>query len=502
METKGQNAIEFLSNYSIVILILTVAIAFVLILANAPSALFPSQCSSYGGFSCADAVYSFNGPGSGSQLFVELTDTQPGLLNISSFSAQVSHIQSSTGYCTPPVAMQGEKVYCTANVPFTPTLGDVYSGRFNISANYCSVGIGQQSVACPSNGNFVYSGGIEVQAGRQQISMGPYYYLPLNITNPTNSPTQTGFQMQINLTANSILYTPHERSDLGNLRFYDAAQALYSWCESGCNSSAGKAVFWVKMDRPILANSVITLQMYFLPNNIEYSGRYAGEAPQLSCPDPSNTVGCSTYAEYDNGARVFNNYWNFAGTALPSGLTTTGTGSYSVSNGITITSGGNGYYVYGTQITYPQIVETLIPAAPSTSTEYIDVGESTGTALAIDGVPYSGYSIEMPGASGGLELRYEGSGGGGSVTNNAAFTFTNDAIYSMAWVANGNEQIYVNYQNEISSTNTVETIANYYPYIGVFASSNSAFFQWLRTRAYPPNGVMPSVSFSNHLTEV
>ncbi len=480
METKGQNAIEFLSNYSIVILILTVAIAFVLILANAPSALFPSQCSSYGGFSCADAVYSFNGPGSGSQLFVELTDTQPGLLNISSFSAQVSHIQSSTGYCTPPVAMQGEKVYCTANVPFTPTLGDVYSGRFNISANYCSVGIGQQSVACPSNGNFVYSGGIEVQAGRQQISMGPYYYLPLNITNPTNSPTQTGFQMQINLTANSILYTPHERSDLGNLRFYDAAQALYSWCESGCNSSAGKAVFWVKMDRPILANSVITLQMYFLPNNIEYSGRYAGEAPQLS----------PTYAQYDNGASVFNNYWNFAGTSLPNGWTA---GGYNVNNGLTLSGAQAIAY---TTITYPSVgivADSYTTTGSTTAPEDPLFGYGlTKSGLVGYGYAYTGYT-----AAPGIYLFYNN--GGTLVSSQASHLGT--LVYTATW---SGTQITAYYNYSLAGTVSNSAVS--------YSSANQLVIRgggtalgfitnWLRTRDYPPNGVMPSVSFG-HLTEV
>ena len=122
---------------------------------------------------------------------------------------------------------------------------------------------------------------------------------------------------------------------------------------------------------------------------------------------------------------MFNNYYNFAGTTLPSGLTTYGS-SYTVSNGITITSGT---YVFAPQTTYPKITETLIPTATSSSTQYIDIGESTTTNLAPDGVPYSGYSIELPNpATGdGIELRYESSSDGAYVSS-TSFTLSNNAI--------------------------------------------------------------------------
>ncbi|MEM4056704.1 MAG: hypothetical protein QW578_06690 [Thermoplasmatales archaeon] len=55
----------------------------------------------------------------------------------------------------------------------------------------------------------------------------------------------------------------------------------------------------------------------------------------------------STYGQYDNGAKVFTFYYNFAGTSLPSGLTFfESDGIYSVDNGITLTdnnSSGPGY---------------------------------------------------------------------------------------------------------------------------------------------------------------
>ena len=87
-----------------------------------------------------------------------------------------------------------------------------------------------------------------------------------------------------------------------------------------------------------------------------------GVAPQLS----------STYAEYDDGANVFTEYWNFAGTTLPSAftnLTTGGTFSYTVDNGLTLTgyssaSGTNyGLHIYTTAQYAPSIIEADIYSA-------------------------------------------------------------------------------------------------------------------------------------------
>ena len=480
MKIRGQTAIEFLSNYSLVILILTVAIAFVLILANAPAAIFPSQCGAYGGFTCADVVYSFNGPNGGSQLLVEITDTQPGVLNISSFSAKISHVQNSAGYCTPPVAMQGEKVYCTANVPYTPTLGSVYAGSFNISANYCSSGVGQTAVACPANGNFVYGAGIEVQAGKQQIFTGPYYYLPVTITNPTNSPAHAGLQLQINLTANSISYAQYERSDLGNIRFYDGAQSLYSWCESGCTNTSSKAMFWVKTDRPITANTAIALQIYFLPKNIDYSGRYAGEAPQLS----------GTYGQYDNGADVFTNYWNFAGNALPNGFWYAASATVSVNNGITV-SGSPAILGINDQLNPSGAIFDIYYT--STSVTALETGIGYGTSSSSSDIQYAMTSV-IYGSSSGIYY-WVPTGAYTELTTISAPAIPN--VIGIGW-SPAPKQIFLADDSGIS---TASSNALSYSSANQILTRNGGggtyTARWFRVRAYPPDGILPSFSFNS-----
>ncbi len=309
---------------------------------------------------------------------------------------------------------------------------------------------------------------------------------PIYINNTQSSATGNDFQQMINITKTSFTGLKYNTSYANFEYTYKNGTVIPAWIES---NTSDKLITWLNISSGLSANSNTLIYLNIKhTNQLNSTGlRGIGEAPQLS----------SSYAKYDDGMSVFNNYYNFAGTTLPSGLTTYRS-SYTVSNGITITSGT---YVFAPQTTYPKITETLIPTATSSSTQYIDIGESTTTNLAPDGVPYSGYSIELPNAAtgDGIELRYESSSGGASVSG-TSFTLSNNAIYSFAWVANGNQKLYYNYQSEISGTNTTETIGNYYPYIGLFATLNHNFFQWFRTRSYPPNGVMPSVSFGSSLS--
>lgn len=129
-------------------------------------------------------------------------------------------------------------------------------------------------------------------------------YILTTLTNSQNVATLAPFQQMI--TFDPSTYSQYENSNLGNIRFYQGSTELYSWCESGCSNTSSNAVFWVKLPNGIGAKSSTGIYMIFKPMSTNYDGVYAGEAPQLS----------PTYAEYDNGANVFNFYDNFAGTSL------------------------------------------------------------------------------------------------------------------------------------------------------------------------------------------
>ncbi|EQD37031.1 hypothetical protein B2A_11905, partial [mine drainage metagenome] len=68
---RSQSALEFLSTYAFVFLILAVVISLLFIFASLPRSLLPSQCTFYSGFTCVQAIYTINTTaGKGADLFI------------------------------------------------------------------------------------------------------------------------------------------------------------------------------------------------------------------------------------------------------------------------------------------------------------------------------------------------------------------------------------------------------------------------------------------------
>ncbi len=320
------------------------------------------------------------------------------------------------------------------------------------------------------------------------------HYVAITLTNSQPSPTTAGLQQEV--TFNPSAYSPYESSDLGNIRFCsDAACStqLYAWLEScspSCSPSATSAVAWVKLSSTIPANGALQVYMAFSPSG-GFDGVYWGEAPQLS----------GTYGQYDNGANVFNFYDDFAGATLnpkwQAPISTSG-GSVSVNDGATFGVVSASDYVFlatASTTAYPQVTETLFdPAGTATSGIAPTVGETTGTSTSdwVDLCP--GYEYNwIAGTSGSGDL-VTTPGCASSVVASGFQQATSDTVVGFAWVATGDEQVYDAYANIQSGTDTSIAIANYYPYIGISNYGSGSFYTpWVRARAYPPNGVMPSV---------
>ena len=332
------------------------------------------------------------------------------------------------------------------------------------------------------------------------IPSGIVAYVYITLSNSYNFATPAPFQQMI--TFNPSLYSKYENSNLGNIRFYQGSTELYSWCESGCSNTSSNAIFWVKLPNGISTNGKVIINMTFKSLSTNYDGVYAGEAPQLSCPNPANTIGCSTYGKYDNGANVFNNYWNFAGTSLPSGWTqsNSGTATWRVDNGLTVSEVGPDGFAY--QYVYYSIPQTLSPTTGILVDLYGNYSAIPGKAGF--GFP-SFYGINL-----GLNfwVGYDEStnkftdtvfngGSSNSVDTHIPFSTAKQvwAFYSI-----GNGMTLVN--NYTSTTvNNNEGSSGLYDYMGVSqyggGTSATVFIQWWRIRALPPNGIMPSVSFGS-----
>ena len=203
-----------------------------------------------------------------------------------------------------------------------------------------------------------------------------------------------------------------------------------------------------------------------------------GEAPQLS----------STYAEYDDGASVFSNYWNFAGTSVPTGMTSSGTG-ITINNGISIT-------------------------APASDTSYVETTSNFGlTSQILEW--YGTYPAGTATDSGGVG--YGSAGYQGWYTNTwSGWCSTTDVIavaaqspvscttgiiatpitslFGVYWDSNATSAtlFYNNYIQIVAGTGKGLAMP-----IAVSSVNTEAIgpIYYIRTRAYPPSGVMPSATF-------
>ena len=321
------------------------------------------------------------------------------------------------------------------------------------------------------------------------------YYAPITLSNQQSSGTSSGFQQMIYF--NPSTYSSNEMANLSNIEFTTGAPIgtsgnvpLYAWIESGASSSATNTVTWVNLASNTLGaagsgTNTLTIYMNFLPNNSPVTSGYTGYAPQLYCAS-----GCfqTSYAQYDNGASVFNFYDNFAGTTInsewtqiiPSGTT------ISQNNGITISTSSSSTYgglILTTGYTGTQIFEGDITAVSGVAAGF---GLQNGNLGSSDGVilTYWSGSVSTGSMSGGLS------------NYNIPNLQLSTGIDGGAWLSSSSQIWYKDYIATTGSQ-TLTLPSTIYPSIGIWweSTSTSIKYQWLRTRSYPPNGVMPSSSF-------
>jgi hypothetical protein len=317
----------------------------------------------------------------------------------------------------------------------------------------------------------------------------------LTITNSQSTATSSPFQQMVNITSadNGFqLISP----DFGqNVEFfYSNGTVIPSWLES---YSSSNAIWWLKIGS-IPASSSITVYMGIAPTSTNlFNNVNDGEAPQLTCPNPSNTASCSTYAEYDDGANVFNYYTNFSGTSLPSGWIETVSVSgntYSVDNGLTLTAtNGNVLVLQYSNAFNPQ----------TNILDFYGHFENQGFG-GVGYTPNDGYPMASPGSIGiGVDIPIPNAyltraSGSTEIQIDSLTLGTTPYLFSL-WESPSEMYGQANYQYTTSNSNDFTAETSLYP--GVMLAQRSGtdymFIQYLRVRAYPPNGVIPSVSFGS-----
>jgi len=307
------------------------------------------------------------------------------------------------------------------------------------------------------------------------------------------------------VVVDSASFAPDEAPDLQNVEFFSTNGSIVtSWLESGNSNTATSTVYWLNLASGIPADSSITVYMGFSSTSTNlFNGQTVGEAPELSTP----------YGSYDNGQNLFNFYDNFKGSALNTALWTNyasagiagSTAGLLVNNGLTIKQNSgfvSGESWLGTSSPQAAFSGPLVADFYS-KTDVQGVGKTNARMGFEDTLPNNygqGNGFGFQGGSNDAELwDYQTVTAGtyslNPSTNSEIPPINTLQVYTVSATA-GQVGFSINYITLASGTITTDVPA-YSSSIGLFMTNNyqptDNFYQWVRVRAYPPDGVMPSV---------
>ena len=327
------------------------------------------------------------------------------------------------------------------------------------------------------------------------VPSGITNYSELCIQNGQPSATGVNFQQEVSLYESNATYGPYIAYNgiLANFEyFYSNGTIAPAWIEK---NSSGTITTWVKLNPSVLASSAFNgLYLGFAPkttNILSSSGTSGiGEAPNITS---------SSYALYDDGRKVFPFYDNFAGTTLNSTLWTASSSNYTVSNGLLMEASTSATFnVTSVAQTYnSDMISELYANASEALT-----GGSIGIAWSLDVralLPTASYlqarsSWSTPGSMGVTEL---------------------SGTQSTIWESTGKGSLGMQFYNAYSTPTTAySSMGNVYPYNSIDAGSSTSdvyysangaelqiqdrgtsarwYVQYVRQRAPPPGGVMPT----------
>jgi len=320
------------------------------------------------------------------------------------------------------------------------------------------------------------------------------YQVPFNIFNSQNVSTPNPFQQLIELSIsgiNNYLITLNSNARImfnksfANFEFsYPNGQIIPSWIES---NNSGTLLIWLRLSSiPAFSSITIYLDIFSSNDNLLSSSGISGIG--------ENPFYSPKYAEYDDGASVFDFYDNFAGNSLNgNNWVYGGSGSITVNNFIYMKSNS---YIY---------IITRMGFNPKNT--ICDVDATQGTINA----PYVAFSMTVGNENNSagyfwIDNSYTkhiaGSyAKGGIILGNGNYNgFSTGNWQSESWQSN-NKQVFI---TDYGTSNVYynNTSFSFYPlpskvYYGIglqYSSSGFINASIFIVRGFPPNGVMPTVS--------
>jgi len=336
-------------------------------------------------------------------------------------------------------------------------------------------------------------------------SLTPIYQWPITITNHQNISTPNPFQQLIKLNIQSLnqqlsasnikaslIFTgqygsngvvPKGTGTFANFEFsYPNGQVIPAWIE---DNASGYLLIWLKLvSIPAGSSITIYLDIFSSTTNLLSASGTAGigESPLYS----------PVYAEYDDGASVFEFYDNFAGQSLNGNNWVYGGSGSIIVNNSAYEKTSSYIYIMTKQGFNPQSTIADVFAGQMTLNTYSSFSMTIGQINTSSGYFWLANAYDPYGyGSYAKGVAFTGSGSG----------FDSGNVETESWQSN-NKHVYITDYGYSSSYNN-QTF-NYYStpsliYYGiglVAVSSGYINITWFRVRAYPPYGIMPSVYFN------
>ncbi len=333
------------------------------------------------------------------------------------------------------------------------------------------------------------------------------YYVPIALANLETNQTPAPFQQMV--PVNSLTYNTYEAGNLDNIEFFYAdGNVIPSWMEGSTSNTllnnptnsiymykSTNTIYWLNISNGIPASNSITVYMGFASNSVNLMNNVStGEAPELS---PS-------YAEYDDGASVFL-YYNVNPTST-NGWTVVG------SAGNTSTAPGGSHFLTTNALyansAYGDYLYTSIPHLSSNIIiSYNVYTDGLGDLFFLANSSGKGQMTR-------LDSRHNYQSGLATTSSWTSWAApsgiyeTSDIWYkydvvvsgssAYAYIGNVSDSLATYGTPTSSSAFQVIDNGNYIGLVGdALGSSYITYWNGMIIRAYPPNGVMPDVTFGS-----
>src|SRR5215469_6395044 len=314
------------------------------------------------------------------------------------------------------------------------------------------------------------------------LGHAPVCYLPVVLINTQS--TNTSPNLPVRLSLISATYSTLEAANLSNINVQDgASNILASWLESGESNASTSTNYWIKLPNSIPSNSLTTVYLVF------YSAGVNSKDASITGTEPLWAGG--GYGQYDSGPAVFSFYDNFQGISLAPSWHGDANSTRTVNNGLTIQSNRNAWYgIYN---------DALLPVSGIVESSMSQSGTSgfgtIGTNNANTTWTGGGISFqERTAGTAGLQWRIAAPGTvAGTGAGNASLG-TQYLVTGTAGSSPSSSTLQIGYGTAtVTDTDSPSNALNVF--LGAYGTAPTygpTQFQWVRTRSYPPGGVLPS----------